>query len=194
MKKQPRPRQPEVSQVESARWLFDFSERDLSELSKLSKESKLTLLLRAREFAWQPAIPSEHDLPKAQSWLRRCWKTLAVGGPLRRKRLELVWYGDNRLQRLPVDITLRWLDRFKGHVHDTLESVEDRFKFCHNDTCRRPFLANKRQVYCSSACSQAFRTRRYRSENRERFRARRREAYKRQQAQKLGVSAIRIQS
>ncbi len=63
------------------------------------------------------------------------------------------------------------LGRFEAEVLLVLSSEVERFRFCRN--CREPFIARKRQAYCSPTCSQTFRTRTYRAKDPERARARR---------------------
>lgn len=76
-------------------------------------------------------------------------------------------------------------------VFETLTVERDRFHFCQR--CRRPFIARKRQVYCTPKCSQAVRSQRYRKKDPERFRRLRRQGYERQVRASLGPS-VRIAS
>ena len=194
----------DASDSERARWLFTLSELALDKLSPrdslvLRWEALafvyIPLAIRHRKYIWPlGGFPSEHDLRNLQDWLRRLWEKFAQGGGVKRHLAEILMYRDNRLQRLPIRGIAQWPDGFKEQVHNTLASIGDSFTFCHNERCRRPFLANKRQAYCSPSCSQAYRTHRYRTENPERFRTKRREAYARKQRERLGVPAIRIQS
>jgi len=69
--------------------------------------------------------------------------------------------------------------RFEAEALRVLSTEVQRFRFCRN--CRKPFIARKRQAYCSPTCSQTFRTRAYRSKDPERARARRRADYERAQ-------------
>jgi hypothetical protein len=69
------------------------------------------------------------------------------------------------------------LDRFKAHVYNVLASQAARLRFCQN--CGQLFVARKRQEYCTGKCSQAVRTRKYRTQNPEKFRRLRHEAYER---------------
>jgi hypothetical protein len=62
-------------------------------------------------------------------------------------------------------------------TEETLLAVGARFRVCERDDCCKPFIARKRQAYCSPSCSQAVRTERYRTANPERARQLRRAAY-----------------
>jgi len=146
-----------------------------------------------------------------QRWLHNAWQRLAHHhGVIRRvkNRVEILTYGPHglysddfyRITYGPHGLysgdfarAMEWPQAFESAMFRTLLAVKDSFRFCHYDKCHRPFVAHKRQAYCSPACSQAFRTRRYRTEKRERFRAKRREAYARKQKEKFGVLNMRIQ-
>jgi len=75
--------------------------------------------------------------------------------------------------------------RFEAEALRVLSSAVARFRFCRN--CREPFIARKRQAYCSPTCSQTFRTRAYRAKDPERARARRRADYERAQKKRSEI-------
>jgi hypothetical protein len=64
-------------------------------------------------------------------------------------------------------------------VYETLRAMASRFRVCEREKCRKPFIARKRQAYCSRPCSQAVRTRRFRARDPERVRKLRRRTYER---------------
>jgi hypothetical protein len=81
------------------------------------------------------------------------------------------------------------LGRFEAEACRVLSMEARRFRFCHN--CGKPFIARKSQAYCSSTCSQTFRTRVYRAKDPDQARAKRREAYERSMHRKHGPN-VRI--
>jgi hypothetical protein len=60
---------------------------------------------------------------------------------------------------------------------ETLGGQGGRFRFCAQ--CARPFVARKRQTYCTPTCSQTLRTQKYRRAHPERVRESRRATYAR---------------
>ena len=196
----------EASEMERARWLIGFGARALDGLSRRDWQG---LGYEAAGFAHFPMwkrerwkhsslvhFPSERELRKVQRWLHKAWQQLAHRqGVIRRVKnwMECLTYGPHGLDMGEFSRRMKWPDAFESAIFRTLLALKDSFRFCHYDKCHRPFVAHKRQAYCSPACSQAFRTRRYRTEKREHFRAQRREAYARKQKEKFGVLNIRIQ-
>lgn len=197
----------QASQMERMRWLIGFSERALDGLSRRDWQ---VLGYEAAGFAlfglWRPEgwkylslmhFPSELELRKAQHWLHMAWQRLFHNHcVIRRVKnwAEALTYTPQGLDLVPFSRRKKiWPEGFESAIFRTVVAGKDSFRFCHYDKCHRPFVAHKRQAYCSPACSQAFRTRRYRTEKRERFRAKRREAYARKQKEKFGFLNIRIQ-
>ena len=87
------------------------------------------------------------------------------------------------------------VEQFKALAYDAFRDARFRFRLC--PECRRPFVPVRRQSYCSSACSQAQRTRKWRSTHRDKVRKMRRDQYRRSITGKLKVSkhaATRIRS
>ncbi len=68
---------------------------------------------------------------------------------------------------------------FALRVYETLRDAGPRFRVCEREGCWKPFIARKRQAYCSRRCSQTVRTRRFRTRAPERVRKLRRGAYER---------------
>lgn len=84
-----------------------------------------------------------------------------------------------------------WLPMFITAVMDILlkDELGRRFRCCRG--CRKLLLARKGQRYCDPRCSQRFRTRKYRTGNRERFNELRRKSYAAKMKKKLG-SRVRV--
>ena len=70
-----------------------------------------------------------------------------------------------------------WPDIFWLAVADILGIYGDRIRQCLRVDCRKIFIRNKRQDYCSMQCSQSERTKKYYVANRATARRRRRESY-----------------
>jgi hypothetical protein len=70
-----------------------------------------------------------------------------------------------------------WPDRFWLCVVALLERFGHRLYRCQQEGCGRLFLKTKRQTYCSAACSQRERSRKWYRRNREVARARRQNGY-----------------
>jgi uncharacterized Zn finger protein (UPF0148 family) len=78
------------------------------------------------------------------------------------------------------------VEQFKALAYDAFRDA--RFKFRRCPECKRPFVSVRRQAYCSSRCSQAVRTRKWRKAHPEKNREIRRQQYKRSVAAKLRLS------
>jgi hypothetical protein len=78
------------------------------------------------------------------------------------------------------------VEQFKALAYDAFRDA--RFKFRRCPECKRPFVPVRRQAYCSSRCSQAVRTRKWRKAHPEKNREIRRQQYKRSVAAKLRLS------
>ena len=66
-----------------------------------------------------------------------------------------------------------------------------RFKFRRCPECKQPFVPIRRQAYCSSRCSRAVRTRKWRKAHPDKNCAIRRQQYRRSKAAELGVIPAR---
>lgn len=71
-----------------------------------------------------------------------------------------------------------WRDVFLMAVGDLLQSVGGLLRVCSAADCDRPFVRNKRKIYCSARCSARERMRRFQAD-RERYKAKRRKYYRR---------------
>jgi hypothetical protein len=72
------------------------------------------------------------------------------------------------------------LEQFKSLALNVLREARFWFRLC--PECQRPFVPVRRQAYCSSGCSQAVRTRKWRTAHPEKNRAIRRRQYQRSKA------------
>jgi len=183
------------------RWLLAFAKRELRGLSSVEW---LEIGSEARVFALQPGIPgfrlplpSERLLTRWQRWLRgglgqleegTWWETIVGRRQLRiqyAKGMVQEEYSYLEGESFWDDVT----SAFREHVLRALANVRGRLRFCQE--CRKPFVARKRQAYCTPGCSQKSRTRTYRGRNPEKVRDRRRRAYIRTQQRRHG-SKVRV--
>jgi hypothetical protein len=167
---------------ERARWLLDFAARDLT---ALSAADWLTLRWDVFGFLYPPsggpppfysdATPagepscSENQVRIMHSWLRSGLECLSAGHfwffPIAATS-RLIVLGDRGLgtwsheEGSPGEYT----NIFSLMAYEALARKAQRFRVCAK--CRRPFLARKRQAYCSKRCSQTVRTTKYRAAHR----------------------------
>jgi ribosomal protein S27AE len=97
---------------------------------------------------------------------------------------------DGRLVDMSSASPSSTFDRFKAQVYNVLASQAARLRFCQN--CGQLFVARKSQAYCTGKCSQAVRTRKYRTQNPEKFRRLRHAAYERRYPNAKIVSRRRV--
>ena len=183
------------------RWLLAFAKRELRSLSSVEW---LEIGSEARVFALQPGMPGvrlplppERLLMRWQRWLRgglgrlqdETWWETIVG----RRQLRIRYVTGMVQEEYPyLEGESFWDDvtsAFREHVLRALANVRGRLRFCQE--CRQPFVARKRQAYCSSRCSQKRRTRTYRGRNPAKVRDLRRRAYIRTQQRQHG-SKVRV--
>jgi hypothetical protein len=88
-------------------------------------------------------------------------------------RLSLKVAPDSAARRLEHDTG----GLFRLRVYETLRDAALRFRVCERERCYKPFIARKRQAYCSRRCSQAVRTRKFRRRHPERVRTLQRRRY-----------------
>ena len=90
---------------------------------------------------------------------------------------------DNRIEK---NVQSTVTDLFFLRTIELLLSMAERIRNCGNSSCQRPFVANKRQAYCSRKCSQQVRTARFRGkEDPEEVSKKRHEKYVKRQEKKL---------
>ena len=195
------------------RWLLRFGELDLDSLTDQQREA---VRLEARAFlalqevepavrrqllrfppptAATPGMLTQAETRSMHSWLRKGLGRLRVSETWEfapRVRYQLDAYRGLLFSRLRANSRV---EQFKALAYDAFRDARFRFRLC--PECSRPFVPVRRQSYCSSACSQAWRTRKWRSTHREKVRKMRRDQYRRSITGKLKVSkhaATRIRS
>lgn len=170
------------------RWLLDFSFKDSSRFSASDWQA---VQWEALVFAYHSdkghvlpgvPLPSEEELITIKLWLVDLWSCLKKGDvvPIQTwPPARLLKWLDGKLHDIAIPLSVPWSEAFKARTYEisTSSEVTKRFRFCRE--CGRPYCARKRQVYCSSACSQKYRTREWRQSHPHEFRAARRAAYKR---------------
>ena len=177
-----------------ARWLIDFAARDLSAFSSAD-----WLDVRWEVFGflhppsggpppfWSDDNPGQPSCSEGQVRIMHRWLR---GG------LERLTSGEGHSWAVPIATTPRlmmhrghlvtlpdvgrdgpgeYTESFKLRVYEALGRQAQRFRVC--PKCRRPFLARKRQAYCSKRCSQTVRTAKYRAGHRQKVNESRMRAY-----------------
>jgi hypothetical protein len=189
------------------RWLLRFGNLDLD---SLTLEQKAAVLEEARAFAflqeiepplrarmrfWPPPIDATPNVLakgeawSAQRWLKQGLDLLSRGEKwsfVPRVRYELDAHRDLFWARLRANSRL---EQFKALAYDAFRDARFRFRLC--PECKRPFVPVRRQRYCSSRCSQAVRTRKWRKVHPEKNREIRRQQYRRSVTTKLGCLGAR---
>src|SRR5260370_36426342 len=162
------------------------------QIAKTEKPPQALLGLRPRLRSWPPlrddtpGVLSDAEVWSAQGWLKKGLDSLRRGEiwdfiPSIRYELDahkgLFWV------RLRADSLL---ELFKALVYDSLRDA--RFTVRLSTECKRPFVPIRRQAYCSARCSQAVRTRKWRTAHPEKNRAIRRQQYRKSIEAKLELS------
>jgi hypothetical protein len=186
------------------RWLLGFGNLDLAALNGRKRagtvqEARTFMLIqqtdpgfRPRLRSWPPlrddtpGVLSDAEVWSAQGWLKKGLDSLRRGEiwdfiPSIRYELDahkgLFWV------RLRADSLL---ELFKALVYDALRDARFKVRLC--PECKRPFVPIRRQAYCSARCSQAVRTRKWRTAHPEKNRAIRRRQYRKSTEAKLALS------
>ena len=201
-----------------ARWLLRFTTRELARLSAaewgtLQAESSVFLssedipkweshdaeALRESIMSWRVPFSDPMSVgPRArariargQVLVRALLQELAEGRAERTRTLTLMQsatWKDGQLvvaERPPLsDLDGAWTFGF----FRTLARVGARVRRCARQECARIFVTTKGQRYCSPACSNAVRQRRFRREHGEEIRAKRKQAYR--EAKKAGLAEL----
>jgi len=177
-----------------ARWLLDFAARDLG---ARSGADWLDLRWDVFGFLYPPsgAPPpfssgdtpgepscSEDQVRTMHSWLRSGLERLTSGKGdswavqiATTPRLMMLGGHLVTLPDFDSDGPGEYAESFRLQVYEVLGRQAPCFRVCAR--CRRPFLARKRQAYCTKKCSQDVRTAKYRASHREKVNALRRNAY-----------------
>jgi hypothetical protein len=183
------------------RWLLDFGNLDPDSLTAAQRSAALQ---EARAFVFlqgvDPALRGRmRSLPpptdattnvltrdetwSAQTWLKKGLELLSRSEKWKFApdvEYELDAYRDLFWARMSATSRLQL---FKALAYDAFRHARLKFRRC--PECKRPFVPVRRQRYCSSRCSQAVRTRKWRQKNPEKNREMRRQQYQRA---KLGLS------
>lgn len=161
----------------AARWLVDFVNLDLETLSEGDWLNLRWEYIRFGRLGIPVQLAPRTMVQKDQAWAKEGIRRLADGQEWSfdfqmTARLKMV---DGSLQEEPVGARGA---PFAMMVWQALRHTAKHFRLCKE--CRRPLIAQKRQVYCSVRCSQAVRTRTWRAKHRERLNRQRRAAYRRE--------------
>jgi hypothetical protein len=191
------------------RWLLHFGN---IEPRSLNADQRAAAVQEARAFAliqevdpgfrprlrsWPPPIDATPNVLtvaevwSAQRWLKKGLESLRQGktwGFAARVRYELdVHRGLMLWARLRANCRL---EQFKALTYDAVRDARFWFRLC--PECQRPFVPVRRQAYCSAGCSQAVRTRKWRTAHPEKNRAIRRQLYQRSKAAKSQPPVIEL--
>jgi hypothetical protein len=133
-----------------------------------------------------PNVLTEDEARQAQQWLNKGLGSLSRGekwnfAPRVAYELEV----RKRLFWVRVRANSR-LEHFKASAYEVFRDGRFQFRLC--PRCARPFVPVRRQTYCSAACSQAVRTRKWRKAHPEKNREIRRQQYRKSMKVRLKLS------
>jgi hypothetical protein len=135
-----------------------------------------------------PDVLTLHEAWSAQAWLKQGLDMLSRSEKwnfVPRITYELDAY--KGLFRTGMRATSR-LQLFKALAYDAFRDARFKLRLC--PECKRPFVPVGRQHYCSSRCSQAVRTRKWRKAHPEKNREIRRQQYRRSARAKIDCSRL----
>jgi len=150
-------------------WLIDFALReDLTELNKSKRHRLWWQLYYFCRFLGGLAVPSSNisgeKFKKLASEAR--WLLGAPGrGPRAidlRPKLTLIIGRDEKTGALKLEYDGKFVELWPLLVASLVAQHGDLVRACRLEDCGKPFLIKKRQQYCTDACAQRDRTRRYR--------------------------------
>ena len=163
------------------RWLVGFADRELDGLSTGDwlnlRWEVLAFTIPDGPWGFRIEPPPPAAVRRWRRWVRSGLAQLAQGDrwqiDLGRRRRALsytsevvesarVWHAET------FEGELRGV--FAEEVERTLSALGRRFRLCRH--CRRPFVARRRQAYCTPRCSQIVRTERYQKAHQPRRRRR----------------------
>ncbi len=172
-----------------ARWLLRFAGQDLEDLKpqqwprlgwQMSAFLSGSAPLGRRE--WLDPV-REKVIHACHAWLRDGFQTMAeptgVWSSEENVRSILFMRDGKLIGGKSPSAFLSDFAWFRVAVHETLTAARRRFRFCGNPSCRKSFIARKRQAYCTRKCSQVVRTRKFREKHPEKVREWRRLFYAR---------------
>ena len=198
-----------------ARWLLNFAAPSLNLRTKPPETRWAQLKWEAWVFAWDsrpqdfratmsgpepPQAPSFEEVRAVQTWFSSFLGQLLQGrhgqtGKIPTWNATLLMGSGVVKMGGPQYRDMTWRDAFKVRAYETFRLLKEkrrRVKVCHEPKCQRPFLARGKRIYCSTKCLGARREREYRNRDREKFRAKRRAAYKARKARKLDVDLAQV--
>lgn len=193
------------------RWLVNFGNLVPASLTDeqraaVRQEARAFVMLqemdpatRGRMRPWPaPADPTPGFLTDAEIWQAQRWLKRGLDQLGRAKK----WNFPPRVRyELDARRGLLWtrlkatsrLELLKALTYEAFRDARFRFRLCPH--CRHALVPIRRQVYCSTRCSQAVRTRKWRQAHPDKNRAIRRAQYRKSMAAKLKLSptaAVRI--
>ena len=192
------------STIEKARWLLDFSARDLdhaptTELLKSRMEARAFVTLGALDPKQRPMMRHWPIAPESalgrketlelQSWLKAGLERMALGEAWRFQpevEFQLGWHRSWRCltYQTPKGTVL---NVFMALTYQLLQEARGHVRSC---DCGQFFVPVRRQAYCSIRCSQRARTRRWRHSHPQQARQLRRAQYEKQLARKLKLTRL----
>jgi hypothetical protein len=136
-----------------------------------------------------PDVLTLHEAWSAQTWLKEGLNLLSRSEKwnfVPRITYELDAYRGLFWTRLRATSRLQL---FKALAYDAFRDARFKLRLC--PECKRPFVPVRRQRYCSSRCSQAVRTRKWRKAHPEKNREIRRQQYRRSARAKIDSAEAR---
>jgi hypothetical protein len=147
-------------------WLLEFANRAGS-ICALSDEELQLLRLQLWEFCERTMTCGSSDdlsaarLAKLSGEIAHGIRLLIRGQPWLSQIHEMKLYLDLKGGRPIKRYIATHRDGFLMKAHELLAAEARRLRQCLRQDCRKVFVANKRQVFCSLACSQDERTERF---------------------------------
>jgi hypothetical protein len=161
------------SSLERARWLLSFALRNLDAPKKREAErlgwelcAYVDVKLPRDRLVVQPIVTDE--MRKCQMWLREGLLALKTTGRWE-FRVELpsrhILRIDPPAFYLVSGLSLGLLPFKQVVASDTAAVLAERLRFCARAACGSPFIRYRGQRYCSTKCSQAVRSERFRTQH-----------------------------
>jgi hypothetical protein len=151
-----------------ARWLLQFCQRDLSELTAQALEQLQNEWVEFQGNKWTGNHPPvQNRLVQWQQEVRGKLEELKIGQPWALdcglwRQLEFV-NGQFSTQQRTYPLPSGDENRYLIKVMDTLEVVSNDLMLCAREKCRAIFVRTMRQAYCSARCRGTEGKRRYRT-------------------------------
>lgn len=198
------------------RWLVAFAKTDLDELppwvdGDLTEEAlgflvpTVSSIMRTRVVSMHLLQPLDWDrIAKLQDIARTGiadylagrrafeWRGISISGYVQRRGDGAQAADAPVLTSWPEEVDVQQL--FAWRAAQVIESVGTRLRQCANPECQHPFVATRRQQFCTRLCNDRVRVAKYRArladdpDRRARRLARRRAAYARKVRTKLGAN------